>query len=51
MWALSILAEKEHKKLKFMFAPEKYNFRLGQEVPKFTDGFTNPIIELMKKLA
>lgn len=50
MWALSILAEKEHKKLKFMFAPEKYNFRLGQEVPKFTDGFTNPIIELMKKI-
>lgn len=50
MWTLSVLAEKENKKLKFMFAPEKYNFRLGQEVPKVTDGFTDPIIKLMNKI-
>lgn len=50
MWTLSVLAEKENKKLKFMFAPEKYNFRLGQEIPKFTDGFTGPLIELMERI-
>ncbi|MBQ8902153.1 MAG: HNH endonuclease [Bacilli bacterium] len=50
MWTLSVLAEKENKKLKFMFAPEKYNFRLGQEVPKVTEGFTGPLIDLMEKI-
>lgn len=50
MWTLTILANNEYKKLKFMFAPEKYNFRLGQEIPKFTDGFTAPVNALIEKL-
>lgn len=50
MWTLSILASNEGKKLKFLFVPETYNFRLGQEVPKITDGFSGPLIRLMEKI-
>lgn len=50
MWTLTILAQREHKNLKFMFAPEKYNFRLGQEIPKFTEGFTEPVNRLIARL-
>ena len=50
MWTLTILANNEHKQLKFMFAPEKYNFRLGQDIPKFTEGFTKPVNELIERL-
>lgn len=50
MWTLSILAKNENKKLKFLFAPEKYNFRLGQEVPKITEGFTGPVLKLINKI-
>ena len=50
MWTLTILAQREHKNLKFMFAPEKYNFRLGQEIPKFTEGFTEPVNNLIARL-
>lgn len=50
MWTLTVLANNEHKRLKFMFAPEKYNFRLGQDIPKFTEGFTKPVNELIKRL-
>lgn len=50
MWTLNVLAKKENKRLKFLFVPERYNFRLGQEVSKITDGFTGPLVELMEKL-
>lgn len=50
MWTLTVLAQKENKNLKFMFAPEKYNFRLGQEIPKFTEGFTKPVNSLIERL-
>lgn len=50
MWTLEVLAKAENKNIKYLFAPETYNFRLGQEVPKITDGFTGPLISLMEKV-
>ena len=50
IWTLSVLAKKENKKLKFLLVPETYNFRLGQEVPKITKGFSLPVAELLKRI-
>lgn len=50
MWTLYVLAQKEHKKLEFLFAPEKWNFRLGQGDAKFTKDFPSPITKLFEKL-
>lgn len=50
MWALIKLAEKEGKKLEFLFSHEKYNFRLGQEKAKFTEDFPDTITNLFKKI-
>jgi len=46
MWTLITLANKEHKKLEFLFAKEKYNFRLGQTKAKLTDDFPATITTL-----
>ena len=48
MWTLKTLADKENKRLKFFFVPERYHFRLGQEVPKITEGFTGPLLRLLE---
>ncbi len=50
IWTLNVLAQREHKELEFLFAPEKWNFRLGQGDVKFTDGFPETITGLFKKL-
>ncbi len=48
MWTLIILAQKENKVLEFLFAPEKYNFRIGQEHPRFTQNIPVTITKLFK---
>ncbi len=52
MWTLHTLAQKENKKLKFLFAKEKFNFRLEQppEEEKFTDDFPESITRLFEKI-
>lgn len=50
MWTLIILAKKEHKHLEFLFAPEKYNFRLGQEHPRFTQNVPSTVTDLFAKI-
>lgn len=50
MWPLITLAKKENKQLEFLFAPEKYNFRLGQDHPRFTQDIPKTIIELFCKI-
>lgn len=47
IWALSILAKRENKKLEFLFAPEIYNFRLGQSNVSMTTDFPGPIKRLL----
>lgn len=49
MWTLLVLAKNENKKLEFLFASEKYNFRLGQDDIKNTTDFTEPIKRLITK--
>lgn len=49
MWTLIELAQKENKNLEFLFVPEKYNFRLGQDDVKMTTDFTEPIKRLIAK--
>lgn len=46
MWTLIVLAERENKKIEFLFASEKYNFRIGQTNAKLTDDFPNSITSL-----
>ena len=46
MWTLIILAERENKKIEFLFASEKYNFRIGQTNVKLTDDFPSSITSL-----
>lgn len=46
MWALITLANREHKQLEFLFAKEKFNFRLGQKNEKLTNDFPTPITTL-----
>ncbi len=46
MWTLITLADKEHKQLEFLFAKEKFNFRLGQTNEKLTNDFPSPITTL-----
>lgn len=50
MWTLIILAKREHKHLEFLFAPEKYGFRLGQEHPRFTQDIPMTITDLFRKI-
>lgn len=50
MWTLYVLAQKEHKMLEFLFAPEKWNFRLGQGDVKITKDFPSTITKLFEKL-
>ena len=52
MWTLNILAEKENKRLKFLFSTEKFNFRLDQpeEDAKFTEDFPDTITRLFEKI-
>lgn len=50
MWTLIILAKREHKHLEFLFAPEKYGFRLGQEHPRFTQDIPVTITDLFGKI-
>lgn len=50
MWTLIVLAEKEGKTLEFLFAPEKYNFRLGQKHPAFTQDIPKTIKRLFEQL-
>jgi len=48
MWTLFILAQREQKHLEFLFAPEKYSFRLGQPTPKFTQDVPESIKHLFE---
>lgn len=50
MWTLIILAKKEHKHLEFLFATEQYNFRLGQEHPRFTQNIPSTITKLFAEI-
>mgnify|MGYP004446691869 CR=1 FL=1 len=50
MWTLIVLAKKEKKVLEFLFAPEKYNFRIGQEHPRFTQDIPETITKLFEQL-
>ena len=47
VWTLSKLAVREGKLLEFLFAPEKYNFRLGQKNTAETKDFPEPIKKLL----
>lgn len=48
IWALSKLARLENKKLEFLFAPEIYNFRLGQNNTAITEDFPGSIKKLLE---
>lgn len=50
IWALSILAEREGKNIEFLFAPEIYNFRLGQKNPAMTTDFPVPVKKLIRTI-
>lgn len=50
MWTLIVLAKKEKKNLEFLFAPEKYNFRLGQEHPRFTQNIPSTVTNVFQRL-
>lgn len=52
MWTLNSLADRENKKLKFLFSKEKFNFRLNQpkEDVKYTEDFPETITRLFDKI-
>ena len=50
MWPLITLARKENKHLEFLFASEKFSFRLGQEQPRFTQDIPSTITKLFSKI-
>ena len=50
MWTLTVLARREKKTLEFLFAPEKYGFRLGQAHPRFTQNVPATVTALFRKL-
>lgn len=46
MWTLIKLANKENKKIEFLFSKEKYNWRKGQKNAKLTEDFPSTITTL-----